>query len=452
MEATEPTPFAWIWAEILSGLLLPFVLSKITSPAWGTRSKYALALGASLVVGIVSTTIKNLAGLSLSAEWIFAHAGAAMLSSHSFYSLHLKPRILRKENAVKTAAVVPILLVVALFVPGCQTTDPAEAVPVLESAAEGPRSGSATSGNESVEIPTAPAVVVTSPNSEAKATSVNSNYRPTASNAVSGHLVTGFVASISAQALAEIRKDPVLVSIGEELHALVARAAASLDDPESTFDLEVARARIDELRATYSTHRNALLESGRGEPPDLASLSHLVVVGIIGGNAGATERAPTDAEAANMPRLLTNIIAAARGEATLTGPGENVEETEEQAWFSPDFVEIDAPATTWPSVALSWSGTWYVKPDEAGASNTHKIVFGAGTGHFRVYEPPTSIEHVLFASNATHPNYLYGLVTPQPGPNEWKFVFDPDTETWKAYRFEGVPPNETWVYKGKLVR
>lgn len=216
------------------------------------------------------------------------------------------------------ALAVCLIVVLAIVLVGCTTGPTPNPESLLKSAAEGPQGGDARSGTESVEMPIAPSVNV-SPSGSATSTAVNSNYRPQASNAVAGHLVTGFVASITAAELQALREDGALVSILKEMDWI---------HEQEPWD-ETYRERMDKLRADYAARWSALVTTSKTEPPKFPALTTLVVNGWIGGNAGVPERTPGPEEAKALPRLLTNVVSAARGEATLLGPEESREGDDE---------------------------------------------------------------------------------------------------------------------------
>lgn len=228
-------------------------------------------------------------------------------------------RMLRKENG-KTMRRKAMTLLIALFlsflIVGCATQRIPEGTDALQRAqTEGPQSGSAKSGVSSAELPVAPSTLVNSPNADASPTAVNSNYRPQQSNSVSGHLVTAIVASLTTEQIAELRKDVVLTSIADELKWRL----------ENQEDGTEYQERVDKLRADYAARSSQLFAEAKTGTPSFNALTHIINIGIITGNAGATERAPTAEESKNLPRLLTNIVAAARGERAILGPDEKSE-------------------------------------------------------------------------------------------------------------------------------
>lgn len=291
------------WETVVATVVAPFIVGLLRKWSVAEQYKAAAAFGVAVVLSAVGMVLSGDASWSDLPQRAAAIFGGATVIYRLF-------KWANPEGGTPVRTLL-ILLLLSAFLPlvACQTTpikDPVEA------ATEGPQSGAAKSGVESAEMPMAPAVPVNSPNAHVSPTAVNSNYRPTASNTVSGHLVTAVVASFTADQISELRNDAVLTSIAAELGKLV-----EADQPDT--------ARIDKLRADYAARSDAVFAEARTGMPDLSALQWIVNVGFISGNAGATERAPTEAEATNLPRLLTNIVAAARGEATILGPNETGE-------------------------------------------------------------------------------------------------------------------------------
>ena len=116
-----------------------------------------------------------------------------------------------------------------------------------------------------------------------------------------------------------MKEDPVLQSMAEELRYL-------MDAEEYSPEWQV---RVDKLRAEYSVARAQIMkeleESGVTERLDLGNLEQLVVIGIIGGNVGHKERAPTGEEVKQLAKLLPDIVAASKGNETIQKDGEGGE-------------------------------------------------------------------------------------------------------------------------------
>lgn len=298
---------------VISGVVMPLVTEVLKKWKAMSQVKTALALAVSCAVAAGGLLIDG----KLTWETVLPNMGVVFMTGTVVY------RMFFKEGAVKgiTKFIAPALLVVmSLSIVACQTTDPREAAPLLGQATEGPASGAAKSGVESAEMPMAPAVGVNSPG-DVTATGVNANYRPTASNTVSGHLVTAIVASFTAEQLKELRQDAVLESIATEMKEML----ESPDNPETEEVETLDTTRLDALRVMYAERSKELMESAKFGMPDFSALTSIVNLGIITGNAGATERTPTPEESANLPRLLANVVASARGETTILGPGESTE-------------------------------------------------------------------------------------------------------------------------------
>lgn len=221
------------------------------------------------------------------------------------------------------------VVLLAVLLAGCGSTpspaDEAALVRDLTAAPKGPSSGGSAADSASTDLPFAPAVGWGG--SSAASNALSARYSPTATNSGTGSLVTGFVQGVTAEQRQQIeqavhkavKEDPVLASLESEMAAL---AQQNLADP-------AVQERLDEVRAQYSAARESLfagLEStGVTERLDLGNLSQLVVVGVITSNVGHTDRPPTPEEAANLARVLSNPISAARGETVILGSGEKVE-------------------------------------------------------------------------------------------------------------------------------
>jgi hypothetical protein len=121
-------------------------------------------------------------------------------------------------------------------------------------------------------------------------------------------------------------------------------------------------------------------------------------------------------------------------------------------WIIPPMAEGEEGEPPWPSHQLAQSGTWHLDPP---GDPEIRFVFANGHCTEKHKEGGLWVEWDKYLSNCTHPDYLYAEhiddETGEIGPHMWKFVRDPATDKWKAYRYEGGPP-ATPVYKGTLKR
>jgi hypothetical protein len=161
--------------------------------------------------------------------------------------------------------------------------------------------------------------------SQVDQTSTTAKYQPTASTSGTGSLVTGFqlgaVSEVNQKArdfvASTIKGDPVLKNLSDELKYL-------MDEVEYGPEWQ---ARADALRTALAARSSQIYEdlttAGLSSDVNLASLTHIVVVGFITSNVGHDERAPTDAEIEAVARVLPNIVSASRGEETEKKPDGN---------------------------------------------------------------------------------------------------------------------------------
>lgn len=196
----------------------------------------------------------------------------------------------------------------------------------------GPRSGKASSDNQTNDIPVAGGYNVGGTQNN---NAVTAKVQPSRQNTGSGHLVTGFVMGQTAGQVLEARQkflaaakdDPALKSIADEIAALMQTVELT---PEW-------QTRVDALRGMYAAARDGFIEKwsadaggGAAEHLSMSSLTTLVNIGIISGNVGHDERAPTNVEALGVASALPRVVKAARGLDSALTPGEQeiaIEET-----------------------------------------------------------------------------------------------------------------------------
>lgn len=246
-----------------------------------------------------------------------------------------KEPITMKPKPPKTGALLIFLLVVSLVAVGCSapTGRGASAGPdetsMLEEATttpQGPRGGTNSAETSQTDFPNAVGVAWGA--SETTSNSLLAKYTPTQTNSGQGGLVTGFVQGLTAAQRQEaqsavndaVANDPVLISIADEMRYLMESEEYSVE----------WQGRIDELREQYAVARERLVgtlkDAGVVESLDLGNLNTLVVNGWANAYSGKDERPPTDEEAKQLARVLSNPVAAARGETVILGEGETVEE------------------------------------------------------------------------------------------------------------------------------
>jgi len=155
-------------------------------------------------------------------------------------------------------------------------------------------------------------------------TSTTAKYQPTTTTSGTGSMVTGFqlgaVSEVNQKAREFVARavatDPVMRSVQEELKYL-------MDEVEYSPEWQ---ARTDALRTVLADRTSKiyadLTKAGLSADLNLASLTHIVVVGFITSNVGHTERAPSEAEIEAIARVLPNIVSASRGEETEKQPVE----------------------------------------------------------------------------------------------------------------------------------
>ena len=214
--------------------------------------------------------------------------------------------------------------ILVALIAGCQTTPPADVPedlrPDVKTTPQRVASGRSSAETSTNDMPVnAGAAWGASSNAQ---TATTAKFQPTNTNSGTGPVVTGFQLGAISEVNQKARKfvtdavrgDPVLKSLGAELTYLMDAVA---------YD-EAWQARVDALRVSLAARSSQiyadLTAAGLSADVNLASLTHVTVVGFITSVVGAAERAPSDVEVEAIARVLPNIVWASRGEEGLPAP------------------------------------------------------------------------------------------------------------------------------------
>lgn len=281
----------------MAGLLLVVVTLAVFAGAWlyEGKSLEEAATTTAKVMGVLGTALAGLGIIGL------RDALGRVLSGGTSTGAHRGP----------TGRLGVLLAFLTVLMAGCVAGPPTDVLPGGAGASMQPATGEASAESTGLKMPIGPATSWGASTAESHATSAD--YSPQHSNAGSGHILTGIQIAATAKlvemAQDQLKNDAVLVSLHKEMEELQAL--------ETVLTAEQLM-RLDHLRESYAARAAEIGKSMQGLSGDFSSLQNLFVFNLNRANVGHDERAISDAEAHALSVMLSNAIAASRGEEVVS--------------------------------------------------------------------------------------------------------------------------------------